>query len=130
MKTLILKATLFMSCLILIFLCTFSFGCIKDKNENEDENKNKYVEGEFLVGIVAAYKETFLNEEFTFDDFGGEYVESIQYNCWYYTLDPESGWITVHLKDEYKDKLDEVMQEVSEKDFVEYVEKNWYIYMC
>lgn len=50
------------------------------------------------VSIKAEYKEKFLAEAFSIDDFAWDNIDKIEYGTWYGTLNPERGWITVHLK--------------------------------
>lgn len=114
--------TSFIFLLIIMILCACLFGC----NGNIGKNKDEYVEGKFMVGIGADYKNAFSEQEFTVADFGSEYIESIEYYSWYSSSDSEEGLIYIKLKEQYKDKLEEVMRQVNDLDFVTYVQKIGY----
>lgn len=50
------------------------------------------------VSIKTEYKEKFLAEEFSIEDFAWDNIDKIEYGPWYGTLNTERGWITVYLK--------------------------------
>ena len=90
-----------------------------DKCTQEDE----YVDDSFFVTIKAEYKNVFLEKAFTVDDFRSEYIENIQYIAWFDKEQPERGCLTIKLKERYKNKLEQVMQNVATLSFVTDVEK-------
>ncbi len=102
--------------LSIMVLCGCLASCTKDKDE--------YVEDMFMAYIGADYKNLFMEQEITVDDFENEYIEKVDYDheVWY-SNEPEMGVIYIKLKAQYKDKLDEVMKQVKDLSFVMDVEK-------
>ncbi len=94
------------------------------------KSRDEYVNNRLAVSIAFEYKEFFLEEKFTVEDFNSAYIESIQYGPWYSNAGGvEVGFIYVQLKEKYVKHIDKVMQSINELDFVTKVEKIPVIYI-
>jgi hypothetical protein len=74
------------------------------------------------VSIKADFKDKFLSEEFSIDDFDWENVERIEYIIWYSTSDPEIGFLTVYLKEHGKKQVRDAIEHFNTLDFVDSAE--------
>ncbi len=73
------------------------------------------------VGIKEEYKEKFMAEEFNAEDFGWDNIEKIEYNTWHSTMDPERGFLTIHLKKHGKKNVYAAVEHFKKLEFVETV---------
>ena len=107
------KIFAFIAVVVLAFMYSFSACQMQDE----------YVAGSLIVSVKTEYKNAFLENEITIEDFNCEYIDSIQYIAWYST---DIGGIQVQLKKEYENKIDEAIQSIGSLDFVFSVEKEKY----
>lgn len=131
MKKSIKKTSFVVWLSIIILCCTILCGIAGCKDKASWQFKEGYLKDEFAAYIGADYKDAFLKEEFTVQDFQSEYIESIQYDTWYSNENrPEVGVIYIQLKDHHYNKLDEVMEAVNDLPFVIKVEKIGIYHIC
>lgn len=97
-------------CLLIIMSLGIFVGCGED-----------IVKDRVSVGIKEEYKEKFMAEEFTAEDFGWDNIEKIEYNTWHSTMDPERGFLTIHLKKHGKKNVYAAVEHFKKLEFVESV---------
>ena len=116
------KIFAFIAVAVLAFM--FSFSACRRPWQWPWQRQNEYVvAGSLIVSVKTEYKNAFLENEITIEDFNCEYIESIHYIAWYST---DIGGIQVQLKKEYENKIDEAIQSIGSLDFVFSVEKEKY----
>lgn len=80
--------------LIAILMSLFVFSACEEKPPYDDFVRDDRV----IVYIKQEYKDAFLTNSFTIDDFDWSNIEKISYGDWYDNFIPEQGYIVVYLK--------------------------------
>mgnify|MGYP004466979517 FL=1 len=92
-------------------------------------NRTKYATDSLYVSIKADYKEKFINQEFSPEDFGVSYVEYIGYRFWVDGNPDEGetghGVIYVKLKSNDRFHYKKAVRSFESLPFVLKTEKNW-----
>lgn len=92
-------------------------------------NRSKYATDSLYVSIKADYKEKFINQEFSPEDFGASYVEYIGYRFWVDGNPDEGetghGVIYVKLKTNDRFHYKKAARSFESLPFVLKTERNW-----
>ena len=103
--------------IILIFIIPLIFitGCTNEKFSKES----------IIVTIKSEYKDEFLNNEFTFEDFNFENIKKIEYSAW--NQASNNGVMIIYLKKTGKIYVNSAIKHFEKLDFVENVDKNYIV---
>jgi hypothetical protein len=80
--------------------------------------EDEFATDQVSVSIKTEYKDKFLAEEFTAEDFNWENFERIEYGTWNSTIEPEIGFLTVYLKRHGKKRVEDAIEHIYKLEFV------------
>ncbi len=104
---------------VVVIMCLVVFtGC-----------KTEFATDKVSVSVTTEYKDKFLGEEFTAEDFNWGNVERIEYGTWHSTIEPEVGYFTVYLKKHGKKHVNAAVEHFKTLVFVESVNLSPKAYM-
>ncbi len=96
-------------------------------------NRSKYATDSLYVSVKADYKDKFLNQEFSPEDFGENYVEYIGYRSWVDGNPDEGktghGVVYVKLKTNDWFHYKKAVRSFESLSFVMKTEKNWILHV-
>lgn len=99
--------------LIAILMSLFVFSACEEKLPYGD-----FCDDRVIVNIKQEYKDAFLSNSFTIDDFDWYNIEKISYLAWYDNIVPEQGYIIVYLKRHGKLEVRSAINHFTRLDFV------------
>ena len=101
--------------LIFIFPMIFITGCTNEKFSKES----------IIVTIKSEYKDEFLNNEFTIEDFNFENIKRVEYSAWNETSN--NGVMIIYLIKTGKRFVNSALKHFEKLDFVKNVDKNYIV---
>ena len=110
------KILTMMSVVLVVVVIATAIGIVIDDKIFNEKYSLKYV----FVCIKSEYKEKYLAEEITIEDFNWDNIDNIEYAFWSY--ESNHAWIYVYLKKQSPWAARRAMRHFESLDFVEFVE--------
>ena len=109
-----------LSIIFIMVICILIYMVVVWCIQNNQLQLPAYSSNELSVHISEEYKDDYMNQRFTVEDFDCKYIESIRYDM---TNEVGDSVICVTVKDKYTNRLKRVIRNVERLEFVSKVEK-------
>ena len=108
---------------VLILALLIAFGVKAIVLLNNKKNRPTHAIDSVYVYVGLEYKDAFLEEQFTIEDFQWPNVERVDYRRGFDEYHPNKGTILVYLKEHGQKQVEEAIEHFKTLDFVEDAEK-------